>query len=349
MRVLAVTNMYPTPRFPSNGIFVEQQIQGLRELGLQVEVLYVNRHDLGMGAYLGLTRQVRAAVRTVKPDLVHVMYGGVMADLATRAVRDWPTVVTFHGADLQGDNLSGWKRWVVGRYGVWASRRAASRASRVVVVAKDLIARLGNRIPPGRIRVIPCGIDLRRFRPLGREACVSQLGWRPDRFHVLFGDANGDPVKRPDLARAAVEAANRLGLDAELHILRAVPNERVPVWLNASDVLLLTSKEEGSPTIVKEALACDRPVVSVNVGDVAERIRDIEGCHLAREDPDDLADKVRRVHASRQPVKGRERMEGFSLERTASHLLACYREAVRDGPPQVPGGPDPETVGTTVN
>jgi glycosyltransferase involved in cell wall biosynthesis len=111
----------------------------------------------------------------------------------------------------------------------------------------------------------------------------------------------------------------------------------------------LTSKEEGSPTIVKEALACDRPIVSVNVGDVAERLHGIEGCHLAGEDAEDLADKLHRVHTRRKPVKGRERVKGLSLEKTASRLLACYREVVPDAAQQAPCGPDPATACGTVN
>ena len=82
-----------------------------------------------------------------------------------------------------------------------------------------------------------------------------------------------------------MERATRLGIDAEMHHLSGVPNDHVPIWLNASDVVLLTSLHEGSPTIIKEALACNRPVVSVDVGDVRERIRGVDGCFLARPDP----------------------------------------------------------------
>src|ERR687884_385904 len=106
-RILAVTNMYPTPQNPTSGIFVEQQIKGLRNIGLDIDVLIVDRTSKGMGAYWGLSRQIRARVASFQPDVVHVMYGGVMADQVTSIVGHRPIVVTFHGSDLLGEHLSG--------------------------------------------------------------------------------------------------------------------------------------------------------------------------------------------------------------------------------------------------
>jgi teichuronic acid biosynthesis glycosyltransferase TuaC len=125
-----------------------------------------------------------------------------------------------------------------------------------------------------------------------------------------------------------VEAVNRLGIDAEIHYLRGVPNSEVPVWINASDVMLLTSLHEGSPTIIKEALACNLPVVSVVVGDVRERIQGIKGCYLALSDPGDLANKLRLVHDGLRRVDGRIQMQEFSLERVALRLREFYSEVL---------------------
>src|SRR5260221_3540340 len=107
MRILAVTNMYPTPQVPSGGSFVEQQVEGLQRIGLNVEVLFVDRLQSGMRVYLGLRERLRACIKSFRPDVIHVMYGGVMADQVTREVVDQPTVVTFHGSDLLGEHLSG--------------------------------------------------------------------------------------------------------------------------------------------------------------------------------------------------------------------------------------------------
>jgi glycosyltransferase involved in cell wall biosynthesis len=330
MRILAVTNMYPTSQAPALGTFVEQQVSGLRQVGLDVDVMVVDRTQRGIGAYMRLGQQVRSRVVDIQPDLVHVMYGGVMANKVTHAVTERPTVVSFCGSDLLGETWPGYLKNLMTSYGVSASRRAASRASGIVVKSKNLQDALPHAVDRAKVRIIPNGIDFERFKPLDRAACRNQLGWREDRLHILFPTNSGTPRKRPGLARAAVEAVNSLGISAEMHQLQRVAHDQVSVWLSASDLLLVTSLHEGSPNIVKEALACDVPIVSVDVGDVRERIQGIDGCYLALPDPNDLADKLRLVHAGPRRVQGRARMEmqELGLERVALRLKGFYEEVL---------------------
>jgi glycosyltransferase involved in cell wall biosynthesis len=324
MKVLAVTNLYPTPSAPAQGTFVDHQVRGLRSAGVDVKLLYVNRRRGGPGSYVTVPYRVRQALRSFDADVVHVMYGGVMADLAIRAVRDRPTVVTFHGSDLLGEPLSNPLRRVMAGYGVMCSRRAARHATGIVVVSKALSAALPAATDPLKVRIIPCGIDLTQFTPLDRARCRQKLGWHDDRFHVLFNTNNDDPIKQPELARAAVEQLRRRGVPAEWQELRGLSNDEVPQRLNAADVLLLTSRHEGSPTIVKEALACNLPVVTVDVGDVRDQIREIEGCYLAGADATDLAEKLQLVYRGPRRVAGRAKMEQLSIERIASRLHEFY-------------------------
>ena len=327
-RILAVTNMYPKPETPYSGTFVEQQIKGIGQVGLEVRVMIVDRVQKGMSVYLRTGRDVQAAIADFQPDIVHVLYGGVMADIVTRVVEDRPTVVSFCGDDLLGTHLSGTVRKLISRYGIVASHKAARQATGILVKSKNLQDALPDDIPRSKVRIIPNGIDLDRFSPLDRDACRNRLGWRADRLNVLFPTNSGDPVKRPNLARAAVEIVNRSGIPAEMHHLQGVPHDEVPVWLNASDVALLTSLHEGSPNVVKEALACDLPVISVDVGDVYERIHEIEGCYVALSNPDDLAAKIRLVHAGPRRVAGRIKMQDLSLRRVALRLREFYEELV---------------------
>jgi glycosyltransferase involved in cell wall biosynthesis len=320
--------MYPTRAAPHLGIFVKQQIESLKEMGLEVELLVLERLKKGMACYLRLAQGVQAKIDEWNPDIVHVMYGGVMADIITRAVTDRPTIVTFHGSDLLGEHLSGRVREWIAEYGVWSSRRAARRAKGIVAVSRELRDALPDKLDKTKVRIIPCGIDLQRFKPLDQDACRSRLGWRADQFNILFPTNGGDPRKRLDLAQAAVQAVKRLGIDAKLHQLRGVAHDEVPVWLNASDVLLLTSLHEGSPTAVKEALACNRAVVSVDVGDVRERIEGIEGCYLGSPEAGDLAAKLRLVHARRSGIAGRIKMQQLSLEHIAGRLSSLYQEVL---------------------
>ncbi len=326
MRILAITNMYPSAAFPGQGVFVHEQVKGLRSIGLDVRVLFVDRRRDGPIAYYRLGSEVPRAVAEFEPDAIHVMYGGVMADQIARRQQSRPVVVTFHGSDLLGENLSGWARRIISRYGVYCSRRAARAAEGVVVVARRLVSALIGAASPQKVRVIPCGIDLERFKPIDPLACKRRLGWSPQSFHVLFASSNGDPVKRPWLAKAAVAQMALSKPPPELHYLSAIPNEEVPVWLNASDALLLTSRHEGSPTVIKESLACGLPVVSVDVGDVAERIEGIEGCYLAAPDPAELAGKLYLVRARGKRLSCQTQLGELSIGSVAQKLKRFYEE-----------------------
>ncbi len=325
MRILAVTNMYPSKESPGSGVFVKEQIKSLRSVGLEVRVFFADRRQEGAAVYYRMRTQIAQAVTRFRPDVIHVMYGGVMAWQMVQHHHVRPMVVTFHGSDLLGENLSGWMRKLLSRYGVWCSRRAARVADGVIVVARHLLRALPRMENEAKVRVLPCGIDLDRFRPLDTLACKRQLKWNQDAFHVLFASGNGDPVKRPWLARQAVQQALSRGLKTELHFMSHVPNPEVPLWLNASDALLLTSDHEGSPTIVKEALACGLPIVSVPVGDVAERIGSIDGCHLAAANASALAEKLLLVHRRQNRVDSRDQLEEISAASVAHRLKDFYQ------------------------
>lgn len=331
VRVLAVTNAYPSPQHPEAGAFVEQQIVGLRRLGLDVDVMCVNRREKGVGSYFTMGAELQARMERFQPDVVHVMYGGVLAERVTRVVNDRPTVVSFCGSDLLGELLSGPIRRIASECGIFASQVAARRADGVIVKSRNLEESLPATVIRSKVRVIPNGIDLERFRPLDRSDCRNKLGWDSTKFHVLFPSTSGDPVKRPHLAQAAIEAANRSGLNTEMHRLRGVAHAEVPIWLNASDVVMLTSLHEGSPNIIKEALACDVPIISVDVGDVRERIGEIEGCHIALPDPRDLSSKLTLVRDGKRRIAGREKVRPLSLENISLLLQGFYREILESG------------------
>jgi glycosyltransferase involved in cell wall biosynthesis len=329
MRILAVTNAYPTVEAPALGAYVEQQIKGLQGIGLDVQIMFVNRVKNGMRAYAGLNRRLSDSITKFHPNIVHVMYGGVMADAVIRAVRDRPTVVSFCGSDLLGENFSGPIRKFISRYGMRASHRAARRASGIVVKSKNLYDALPRDVDSSNVRIIPNGVDLDLFKPRDGSDCRNKLGWRQNQFHILFPTNSGDPCKRFCLADAAVNILKHRGASIEIHQLCGVAHDEVPTWLNASDVLLLTSLQEGSPNVIKEALACNIPVVSVDVGDVRERIESIDGCHIALAEPLDIADKLHKVFTDRRRVAGRVKMEELSLIGIALRLKDFYEEVLQ--------------------
>src|SRR4051794_22439880 len=107
MKILAITNVYPSAESPASGVFIEQQIQGLLSRGLQVQLMFLDRRREGPLIYYRLGTDLRTTVSQFAPDVIHVMYGGVMASQVTRQTGLPPVIVTFHGSDLLGENLSG--------------------------------------------------------------------------------------------------------------------------------------------------------------------------------------------------------------------------------------------------
>lgn len=317
--------MYPTPAHPAGGVFVEQQVRSLRQLGVEVDVVHFDRRSQGPRAYWRLGHKLRQAIERFQPALVHVAYGGVMAELATRAVRDRPVLVHYRGSDLLGSRADALLRRFTIHLGVLASRRAAVRAAGSIIVSENLRAMLPLQSMDGNVWVVPSGIDLNRFVPLDQDECRSGLGWATGSKHILFPASPGRPEKRYPLAQAAVAELRAGDWDVDLHALDGIPHADVPKWINASDVVLLTSMHEGSPNAVKEALACNVPVVAVNVGDVTQRLAKVQGCYVAPPTAAELAEKLGLVLSTGGRVDARDTLTNISLERTAERLLNIYR------------------------
>jgi teichuronic acid biosynthesis glycosyltransferase TuaC len=328
VRVLVVTNMYPAPDNPAVGVVVEQQVRSLRKLGVDVEVLHFNRTTQGPWVYRRVRRALRQAVDRVQPDVVHITYGGIMALLAARSLRDRPFIIYFRGSDLLGSREEPLPRRFTIYLGVLASRRAAPRAAGALVDSENLRSALPRGAARGNVWIVPSGIDLERFAPRDRDECRFELGWPLQSKQVLFTASPGRPEKRYHLARAAVARLRDGGCDVTLRVLDGVTHSDVPTWMNASDVVLLTSTHEGSPNAVKEALACNVPVVAVDVGDVRQRLSIVPGCFVGAPTVEDLADKLRQVLASGRRVDGRQSLSEISLARTAERLREIYQSVI---------------------
>jgi len=331
MKVLAVTNMMPSPLNPRSGTFVEQQIVGIKSIGIEIDVLLIDRPNLGMRQYTKTREMVRSKITNTRYDVIHIMYAGVMAYLATKETSQFPTVVSFCGVDLLGADYGSPLFRLRTRLGVWASYRAAERADAIVVKSRNLEQGLPPGIDRANVFIIPNGINMERFKPMRTEECRRRLGWSPDSFHILFSTADrSNKKKRLQLAEKALAVLRKRGITAEIHGLGRIPHDVVPVWLNAADVVLMTStSDEGSPNIIKEALACNRPVVSLDVGDVAERLEGIDGCYIASESPIDLADCLSTVRSGPGFVESRVVVGQLSIESVARRILEVYELAVR--------------------
>lgn len=325
MRILVVTNSYPTAERPFQGTFIRSQVKGLREVGVDVKVLFVDRVKGGRAAYAGLPKLLREEIAGSRPDAVHTMYGGVMAAIVASSV-EIPHIVSFCGSDLLGEVYRSPLKILTTQFNIKASHYSAKRSAAVIVKSLNLRRALPRSIPQEKIHTIPNGIDLEQFRPLDPMSCRRRLGWDPERFHLLFSGSSDLEIKGIDLAKRTHQELAAMGGRCELHVLRNVAHEEVPLWLNASNAFLLTSTHEGSPNIVKEAIACGTPIVSVDVGDVRERIQGIRGCSIARADARDLALGLRKISLMGDfRTDGYEKIKPMSIHNIGKRIADVYR------------------------
>jgi glycosyltransferase involved in cell wall biosynthesis len=179
-------------------------------------------------------------------------------------------------------------------------------------------------IPRSTAFVIPNGVDMELFRPIDRAAARRQLGLAPNRPYVAFVGDPARPEKDFALARAALERVTERLPEAELLVVHGQPVECVVLALNAADALVLTSYFEGSPNAVKEAMACNLPVVSVDVGDVRRVIGGTPGCHVCRRAADDLGDRLAEVLSVRERTAGRAAIAHLSQSAIARQVERVY-------------------------
>ena len=328
IRVLMITTGWPQPgQQIQTTHFIKRQAEFLRAAGVVVDVF----HFRGRGSLWNYARawaRVRARLRHGSYDVVHAQWchSGLVA-----LPKQVPLVVTCRGGDLHGIVDRNGCQTPLGRVLQWLCRFVTRRADAVIVVSAHMKRFLDPYAP---VHVIPSGLDFDLFRIIPRDEARRHLGLRPDGRLVLFAGDPESPRKRGVLARQAVALLNR-SLPAELVVAWAVPHADMPYYMNACDALVFTSRQEGSPNVVKEALACDLPVVSVAVGDVPLRIIGVEGCELCADArPATLAAALERVLRRGRRAAGRDTVQDLDERLITQQVIAIYRSVL--GRPSLP-------------
>lgn len=318
-----VTSDWPTPGVPRTTAFIRRQAEFLRRAGVDLEV-FPFRGEKNPYKYVRAWAQLRRRLRAKRYDLIHAQFGqsGLLA-----FPKRLPLVVTFRGSDVLGivrDRDGSYSK--TGRLLQRASRFVARHADAVILVSSHLGHQLRTKAP---VHVIPSGLDFTLFRPMPRDEARRQLGMDPNERLVLFVGRPDQARKRCDLARAAVELLNKR-MPARLIVAWQLQHAQIPVFMNACDVLVFTSMQEGSPNVVKEALACNLPVVSVNVGDVPDRLRGVEGCELCEDDePATIAAALERVLKRGRRVDGQPAVRRLDEALLTEKVLRVYESVLR--------------------
>jgi teichuronic acid biosynthesis glycosyltransferase TuaC len=322
MKVLIATSIFPTRENPARGTFVRTQVEYLKRAGVEVELLIVQGRSQKL-MYPKAALELRRRLARGSIDLVHAHYSYV--GIVARTQRKVPVVVSYCGDDLLGTmNLRG-QPTLFSRLAVFAGRLLSNLADGVIVKSRGM----ANTLKRKDVHVIPNEIDFELFQPMDKDQARAILGLDLRKKYLLFAANPEIPVKRFPLAKTIADQMIMQDPAVELLVVHKEPQERLPLYMNASDALIFTSYQEGSPNVVKQAMACNLPIVSTDVGDVREIIGDTHGCHICKPDAQEFTQCLADIFRHCERTDGRERVHHLSGPAVAQRIIEVYEQVLR--------------------
>lgn len=290
--------------------FILEQAEALKDAGCQIE--YYGLQGKGMNGYLKNLPSLKRKIKEFQPDIVHAHYGlsGLFANLQRRV----PVVITYHGSDINDPKIL--------RFSKIAMRLSAWN----IFVSRKTLEIVG---PSEKYILLPCGVDMSDLQLTNKTEARQKRGLDANKRYVLFSGAFDNAVKNASLAKKTIALLQ--DDNVELRELKGFSRDEVTLFMCAADVFFMTSYTEGSPQVIKEAMACGCPIVSVDVGDVKERLDDVAGCYVAKtREPKELADLLRVAMAFEGKTKGKEKIiaDGLNNEVVARKLIEVYGKVI---------------------
>ena len=290
---------------------IKSQGDSLISSGVEVEYFLIK--GKGVRGYLRHVKSLRKYLEERCFDVIHAHYS--LSAFTASLAGAKPMVVSLMGSDVKATRLYKMVIRVFARVYSWKG---------IVVKSRDMY----EDLKIDRAKIIPNGVDLERYEPREKGICRRELGWSDVYIQVLFPANPSRPEKDYNLARKAVELS---GMNSEIHVFEDVRHEITPLYYYAADIVLLTSKWEGSPNVIKEAMACGCPIVSVDVGDVKERLEGVEGCYVAKtRDPKELAELLQKALFFEGKTNGREKIitDGLDNRQVARAMIGIYKTVI---------------------
>lgn len=287
---------------------VLNQGESLRKVGLKIE--YLPLKGKGLKGYLRNIQTIRKFLKSNSFDIIHAHYS--LTAFIVSLAGGKPLVASLMGSDVKAKR---WKKYLIAIFHhlFWEV---------TIVKSEDMRKSLGLK----KVDVIPNGVDFDKFKPMNRQKALANTGWDSTKKFVLFAANPVNTVKNFPLAKEALNTLNNKNI--KLQFLRNIPNDQVAYYYNSADVVLLTSLYEGSPNVIKESMACSRPIVATNVGDIAEVIRDTKGCFLSAFCPEELARKITLALKFNVPTDGRIKIKHLDTKIIAKKIESIYKSAI---------------------
>jgi teichuronic acid biosynthesis glycosyltransferase TuaC len=294
----------------SNGISPIILNQGTSLQNQGASVAYFTIKGKGIIGYLKAIPKLQKFIKKNKFDIIHAHYS-LSAFVATLSGAK-PLVVSLMGSDVKSKKYFKLFIKLFNKFS-WA---------KMIVKSEDMKLSLGIK----EVEIIPNGVDFERFQPIDKIIALKETGWDNTKKHVLFAANPERYVKNFKLAKDAFDLLNRSDID--LHFLNEVPNVQLPFYFNAADVVLLTSLWEGSPNVIKEAMACNRPIVSTDVGDINNLIGKTEGCYISSLDPKDIMIKIKKAVNHKLDTNGREDVKHLKSNEISQKIINLYLNVI---------------------
>jgi teichuronic acid biosynthesis glycosyltransferase TuaC len=286
--------------------FVYEQMNELEKLGVTFEIFLVK--EKGVLGYLKSLKRLNKIIKEGAYDLIHAHYGymGLLSVLQFRL----PVVINFIGCDINvfSNRVLSWV--------------AMLRSEKNIFVSNQLRKKSFFSI---RSEVIPYGVDFNMMYPVDRKFARRELNIDPSKHICLFGSVPSRFEKNFELARKAVSLCHNVDL---ICLTGKDTKEKVNLLINASNLVLLTSLREGSPQIIKEAMACNVPIVSTDVGDVKQVIGDTKGCYIAESTPNEIAKYILKAQSLDSRTNGRFNLNNLDTKSIALKIYNIYTQII---------------------
>ncbi len=289
--------------------YIQEQADGLRNLGVEIDYFRFN-----LSSKRNIYRRIKALNKVLAKnnyDLIHAHYG-LFGFLSIFAKGKTPLITTFHGSDV---NIKKNRMF---------SALAIKFSSASIFVSRELYDKALLK-PKKNYEILPCAVDQSIFYPIEKSKARKILGYKNDMVYILFPSIKSNPIKNYPLAKRALELLN---FDYELIELVKKSRDEVNLIMNACDLLILTSKSEGSPQVIKEALSTNLPLVSVDVGDVLENIKDVNNCFITSNDPNNICSKIKLIISNNKRTNGRSKATQFESNIITKNLLEIYKKVI---------------------